>query len=57
MKAEKIKELISEGHMDTYEIIKSLFTLKMVIYFDNHKPVIIRKGKWNEYWDILDKAE
>ena len=57
MRDDKIKELISEGHMQTYEIIKGLFALKMVIYFDNHKPVLISKWKWNEYWDVLDKAE
>ena len=43
MRDDKIKELISEGHMQTYEIIKGLFALKMVIYFDNHKPVLISK--------------
>ena len=26
-------------------------------YFDNHKSVNVMKHKWNEYWDILDKAE
>ncbi len=52
-----IKSLIIDGHMKTYEIRKAMFSLKMIVYFDNHKPVVIRKRKWNEYWDILDKAE
>lgn len=57
MKERDIKSLIIEGHMKTYEIRKAMFSLKMVVYFDNHKPLVIRKRKWNEYWDILDKAE
>lgn len=57
MKDRDIKSLIIDGHMKTYEIRKAMFSLKMIVYFDNHKPVVIRKRKWNEYWDILDKAE
>lgn len=57
MKDRDIKRLIIEGHMKTYEIRKALFSLKMVIYFDNHKPVQISRKKWDEYWDILDRAE
>lgn len=57
MKDEKIKSLIKEGHMEKYEIISRKLFLQMKIYFDNHKPVIISKRKWNDYWDILDAAE
>ncbi len=58
MSDEKIKQLIKDGHMTTYQIYKKykLF-LTMTIYFDNHKPVDIMRYKWEEYWDILDEAE
>ena len=58
MSDEKIKQLIKEGHMTTYQIYKKykLF-LTMTIYFDNHKPVDIMRYKWEEYWDILDEYE
>ena len=60
MKDAEVKQLIKDGHMTSYEItnllnIKKLLVMK--IYFDNHEPVLIRKGKWEEYWEILDKAE
>ena len=55
-----IKQMIKEGHMTDYEIT-SLFGIKklliMRIFFDNHKPVIVRKSKWESYWDVLDEAE
>lgn len=53
-----IKQLIQNGHMTDYEIkpvVKKILIMK--IYFDNHRPIFIRKGKWEEYWDILDEAE
>ena len=55
----KIKQLITEGHMIKYEIVSkwNLISPALVIYFDNHKPMPIRRYKWEEYWDILDKAE
>ena len=60
MKDSDIKQMIKEGHMINYEIT-NLFGIKhlliMRIFFDNHKPVIVRKGKWESYWDILDEAE
>lgn len=60
MKDAEVKQLIKDGHMTSYEITK-LFNIKklqvMKIYFDNHKPVMVRKSKWEEYWEILDKMD
>lgn len=55
----KVKKLISEGHMIDYQVMPrwNLIAPALVIYFDNHKPMPIRKHKWEEYWDILDEAE
>ena len=60
MKDAEVKQLIKDGHMTSYEItnllnIKKLLVMK--INFDNHEPVLIRKGKWEEYWEILDKMD
>lgn len=60
MKDAEVKQLIKDGHMTSYEITNLLNIKKflvMKIYFDNHEPVLIRKGKWEEYWEILDKMD
>lgn len=59
MKHTEIKKLITDGHMIDYQVMPKWkgFFPALVIYFDNHKPVAIRRYKWEEYWDILDKAE
>lgn len=55
----KIKKLIAEGHMVDYQVMPRWKAIApaLVIYFDNNKPMPIRKYRWEEYWDILDKAE
>lgn len=58
MNDKQIKQLIKDGHMVDYKIYsKWIIFPVMTIYFDNHKSVNVMKHKWNEYWDILDKAE
>lgn len=53
----KIKKLINEGHLVNFEVVSEWNTIKpaLVLYFDNHKPMPIRKYKWDKYWDILDQ--
>lgn len=53
----KAKKLIAEGHLVNYEIVPRWKAIvpAMVLYFDNHKPMPIRKYRWDEYWEILDK--
>ena len=53
-----LKALIQDGHMTGY-IIKPILPklLIMKIFLDNHKPVYLRRSKWEDYWDILDEAE
>ena len=57
MRDRMIKKLIIEGHMITYEIRSFFVSIVMIIYFDNHLPVLLTKRKWKEYWEILDNAE
>ena len=55
----KAKQLISENHLIDYQIVSkwNLISPALVLFFDNHKPMPIRKYKWKEYWDLLDKIE
>lgn len=55
----KAKQLIADGHLVNYEIVPrwNMIIPAMVLYFDNHKPMPIRRYRWNEYWDILDTWE
>ena len=52
----KAKQLITEGHLINFEIVPKwkMITPALVLYFDNHKPMPIRKYRWEEYWNILD---
>lgn len=55
----KIKELIVSGHLTDYQVISKGITKRpvLIFYFDNHKTCTIRKSKFEDYWDILDKWE
>lgn len=55
----RIKQLIADGHLVDYQIMErwNLIAPALVLYFDNHKPMPIRKYRWEEYWEILDKWE
>ena len=55
----KAKQLIADGHLVNYEIVPrwNMIIPAMVLYFDNHKPMPIRRYRWNEYWYILDTWE
>ena len=51
----KAKQLIIEGHLINYEIVKRWNNISpaLVLYFDNHKPMPIREYRWDEYKDLL----
>lgn len=53
----KAKQLITEGHLVDYQVMPKWNLIKpaLVLFFDNHKPMPIRKYKFEEYWDILDE--
>ena len=53
----KAKQLIAEGHLIDFQIVSkwNLIAPALVLFFDNHKPMPIRKYRWEEYWDILDE--
>lgn len=55
----KAKQLIAEGHLVDYHIVPQWGGISpaLVLFFDNHIPMPIRQYRWEEYWDILDKAE
>ena len=52
----RIKQLIADGHMVDYQVVEKWNSIApaLVIFFDNHKPMPIRKHRWDEYWKILD---
>lgn len=51
----KAKQLISEGHLTVVEFVDDWNGIApaLVLYFDNHKPMPIRKYKWEEYMEII----
>lgn len=51
----KAKRLIAEGHLVDFKVMPEWGIIKpaLVLYFDNHKPMPIRKYRWEEYWEIL----
>lgn len=53
----KAKKLINEGHLVDYQVISrwNLIAPALVLYFDNHEPMPIRKYKWEEYWKIINE--
>ena len=55
----KAKRLIAEGHLVDYEIVDSWNKISpaLVLYFDNNRPMPIRKYMWDEYFKILNKEE
>ena len=55
----RAKKLITEGHLIDFKVMPEWGIIKpaLVLYFDNHKPMPIRKYRWEEYWDILDEWE
>lgn len=55
----KAKQLISEGHLTDFKIVTRWNSISpaLVLFFDNHKPMPIRRYRWEQYWNILDKWE
>lgn len=53
----KAKRLITEGHLVNFEVVSKwkMIAPALVLYFDNEKPMPIRKYRWEEYWNILDE--
>ena len=51
----KIKSLIKEGHLFTYEIVDKWNNISpaLVLYFDNHRPMPVRQHRWHEYLDTI----
>lgn len=47
----KAKQLINDGHLIKMEIVDKWNSIApaLVLFFDNHRPMPIRKHKWNEY--------
>lgn len=51
----KAKNLISEGHLVSWEIVDKWNSISpaLILYFDNNKPIPIREYRWDEYWKII----
>lgn len=53
----KVKKLIKEGHATGFEIKEKYHKISpcLLIYFDNHTPIPIRKDHFDEYIFLLTK--
>ncbi len=53
----KAKKLINEGHLISYKVVENYNNIKpaLVLYFDNNKPMPIRKYRWEEYFELIKK--
>ena len=51
----KAKRLIREGHLVNFETVKNHNGISpaLILYFDNHGPIPIRKERWAEYSDVI----
>lgn len=53
----KAKKLIKEGFLIDYKVVEKHNNIEpaLVLYFSNHKPMPIRKYRWQEYYDLIYK--
>lgn len=53
----KVKKLIKDGHLTDYQVVSNWNNISpaLVLYFDNHEPMPIRKYRWEQYWSMLDE--
>ncbi len=49
--------LITSGHLQEYKILENWNNIApaLVLFFDNNKPMPIRKEKWEEYFKIINE--
>ena len=52
----KAKKLISSGNLINYKIFKNWNGIcpALVLFFNNHKPMPIRREKWNDYFKYIN---
>ncbi|MFA5449541.1 MAG: thermostable hemolysin delta-VPH [Clostridia bacterium] len=53
----KIKNLIRDGHLAEYKFLDEYNGIKpvMLLFFDNHRPMPIRKHRFEEYLALIEK--
>lgn len=51
--------LIAQGNLTGYEFLNSYHDIApcLMLYFDNHKPMLIRMHKWDEYLPIISNRK
>ena len=51
----RVKNLIATGHMTEYVFVEKWNKIEpaLVIFFDNHRPMPIKKERWQQYAVIL----
>lgn len=51
----KIKKLIVGGHFSDYKFVNDWNGIKpaLVLFFDNERPMPVRKPRWPEYMALL----
>ncbi|MBQ3213836.1 MAG: thermostable hemolysin delta-VPH [Clostridia bacterium] len=49
------KKLIEQGKLEKYEVLEKWNNISpaLVLFFCNHKPMPIRKEKWEEYFKLI----
>lgn len=49
------KKLIEQGKLEKYEVLEKWNNISpaLVLFFFNHKPMPIRKEKWEEYFKLI----
>ena len=53
----KAKRLIKEGELIDYKIVDNYNNISpcLLLIFKNHKPMPIRKHRFNEYFEIFEE--
>ena len=54
----KIRKLIAEGHLTHCELTDDWHGIRpaLVLYFDNARPMPVRRHRWEEYAAVFDKC-
>ena len=49
------KRLITEGHLMGCAVVEEHNNIRpaLVLYFDNHAPMPIRRERWEEYFSLI----
>lgn len=54
----RAKGLIAEGHLTGWRLLDRYHGIRpcLLLFFDNHRPMPIRRHRWGEYLPIIQKS-